>query len=464
MNSKYIIVSVCFILLYATLGFSCKKFIETDAPRTDLVRETVFKNNSTANAAMLDVYVQLKSFGFANGSQYGLSFLGSISSDEMNNYVKNRHEEFQQFNDNNLEPNNFILEQNWASLYRSIYQANSIIEGLATSAGVSTVLKNQLEGEAKFIRAFCHFYLVNLWGDVPLVLSTDYKLNNSISRTSKDLVYQQIISDLKEAQNLLSDNYLVSDNERVRANKGAATAMLARVYLFNNDWLNAENEAKSIINNNGLYGLEPDLMEVFRTTSKEVIFQLWSNNYPTEFSTFFVHPAVGGPRFGAMRVEFVDSFVPDDQRRLIWIQDVFHNGTTFYRMAKYISFAVPPDDFSTVLKVSEQYLIRAEARAKQGKITGPNSAETDINIIRTRAGLDPTTAANQSDMLLAIENERKHELFGEWGHRWLDLKRTNRASDILSPIKPNWQAYKELFPIPEPQLINNPNIIQNPGY
>ena len=121
-------------------------------------------------------------------------------------------------------------------------------------------------------------------------------------------------------------------------------------------------------------------------------------------------------------------------------------------------------DLSTVLRLAEQYLIRAEARAKQGKITGVNSAESDINVIRNRAGLGNTTANTQADILLAVEQERKSEFFTEWGHRWFDLKRTGRTTAILSPYKPNWQASKELFPIPESQLINDPNITQNPGY
>ena len=174
-----------------------------------------------------------------------------------------------------------------------IYKSNAIIEGLSSSSGVSENLKNQLMGEAKFVRAFCHFYLVNLWGDVPLILTTDYKTNNSILRTEKGQVYQQIIADLKDAQGLLANDYSFSDNQRIRANSAVATALLARVYLYKEDWANAEAEATAVINNTAQYNLEPNLANVFRTTSKEAILQMWSQIYPQEFSTFFVHPAIG---------------------------------------------------------------------------------------------------------------------------------------------------------------------------
>ena len=99
----------------------------------------------------------------------------------------------------------------------------------------------------------------------------------------------------------------------------------------------------------------------------------------------------------------------------------------------------------------------------QGKLSGSSSAVSDINVIRRRAGLADTEALSQAEVLLAIEEERKKELFVEWGHRWLDLKRTQRANLILAS-KPNWSPTDLLFPIPESELLNNPNLIQNPGY
>jgi hypothetical protein len=116
-----------------------------------------------------------------------------------------------------------------------------------------------------------------------------------------------------------------------------------------------------------------------------------------------------------------------------------------------------------VLRLAEQYLIRAEARANQNNIAG---AVDDINVIRTRAGLPAVSQGVSKDQcLLAIEQERRIELFTEWGHRWFDLKRTNRADAVLSTLKsPNWQSADRLYPIPQSELETDVHLNQNPGY
>ena len=108
-------------------------------------------------------------------------------------------------------------------------------------------------------------------------------------------------------------------------------------------------------------------------------------------------------------------------------------------------------------------MIRAEARAQLNKIS---EAQEDINAIRHRAGLPDTQAADKNALLQAIELERKHELFTEWGHRWFDLKRTGRVDEVLSTIKAQWTPTAALYPIPEIQILNNPSMKnqQNPGY
>jgi len=115
------------------------------------------------------------------------------------------------------------------------------------------------------------------------------------------------------------------------------------------------------------------------------------------------------------------------------------------------------------LRLGEQYLIRAEARAQQNNISG---SQTDLNVIRRRAGLTNTTASDQPSLLAAILDERRHERFCEWGHRWLDLKRTNKVTSTFSsiPYKSAYQPYQQLYPIPIYELATNPNLTQNPGY
>ncbi len=132
------------------------------------------------------------------------------------------------------------------------------------------------------MRAFYYFYLVNLYGDAPLVLSTDYATNSLITKSSKEQIYQQIIFDLKEAQSLLSDKYIKGDGksvyengaeERVRPNKWAAIALLSRTYLYLQDWVNAEEQASLVLANTTQYQLQ-SLDSVFLKNNGEAIWQL----------------------------------------------------------------------------------------------------------------------------------------------------------------------------------------------
>jgi starch-binding outer membrane protein, SusD/RagB family len=447
---------ICFLIASSLL--SCDDFVKIDPPRTDLIRSTVFDSDATAEAAVLDIYYTLKTTGFASGTSSSISLLGSLTSDESLFVGRNAVQEFKQFNDNSIQSNNSLLAKLWSDLYATIYKSNAVIEGLEMQNGVSESMKNQLVGEVKFMRAFCHFYAVNLWGDVPLILTTAYELNSKTFRTPQEQVYQQILADLQEAKELLSDEYTISNNERVRVNKGAATAFLSRAYLYLEEWERAEEEATTVIDNVSQYSLEPDLSLVFRGTGSEPILQLWSDQFPNDRNTFYIYS--GGPNFGTLRTDLINSFESGDQRSAVWVQKRVVQGVTYYGSRKYFDFSTPPLDYSTILRLSEQYLIRAEARAKQDELA---EAMVDVNVIRERAGLPELNLSSQSDILDAISRERRFEFFTEWGHRWFDLKRTGKANEVLSPIKPDWNSEDLLFPIPEIQIINNPEITQNPG-
>src|SRR5690606_2304006 len=129
--------------------------------------------------------------------------------------------------------------------YNTIYQCNAALEGLNVSGTVDDELKKQLEGEVLFIRAFTYFNLVNLYGGVPLILSTDYSENSLASRNTKEECYQKIITDLKKAMGLLAPDY--RDGVRTHANRFAAQALLVRLYLYLEDWSRAEELASDVI-------------------------------------------------------------------------------------------------------------------------------------------------------------------------------------------------------------------------
>jgi hypothetical protein len=168
----------------------------------------------------------------------------------------------------------------------------------------------------------------------------------------------------------------------------------------------------------------------------------------------------------------MNDFEPNDQRRKIWTDstpspNVYpYYAVPYYYATKYkdqVASGTTITEYYTLLRLAEQYLIRAEARAQQNKTA---DAAADLNVLRKRAGLPNTTASSQTDLLTAIAHERRIELFAEWGHRWFDLKRTGKASGVLSvlPTKQPWSDNSLLFPINSLELTNGPGLEQNPGY
>jgi hypothetical protein len=454
-------------------NLSCKKFVSVAPPITSLVSTSVYATNRTAASAVTGIFITMAGNSIGGGN-YGISVLSGLSADELKLSASSPDNILNHSYINALQSNDF--SGFWNDLYNCIYQANSAITGISTSKGVTPSMAQQLIGEAKFIRAFCYFYLVNIYGDVPLVLSVDYKMNATISRSSKDEVYQQIVADLKDAQSLLADNYLTpsgtSTSSRVRPNKAAASALLARVYLYQQKWSNAEAEATTVISNTN-YSLLTDLNSVFLATSEETIWQLEipDNGLNTADGAAFLPSYLnsGGPD-GNYPISLQDSlalgFEPGDLRKSNWTTSLTVGSTTYYYPFKYKLYqGTPTTEYPIILRLGEQYLIRAEARAQQGNTDG---SQADLNIIRNRAGLTGTTSTTQEALLFAIQKERQYELFTEYGHRWFDVKRTGTVDALMTKVSPQkggtWRTTAQLFPIPFTEIQADPNLTQNPGY
>lgn len=452
-----------FLLVLCLTLNSCKKLIAIDPPSKQLSSTTVFSSDGTAEATIIDVYAKFGSQSyFGGGWNTSLTYYGTLLADEMNYYSYTSGSTYEFFQGTTVA-NNGAASSFWNTCYSFIYSVNATLEGLQASAGVSPAVKTRLSGEAKFFRALCHFYLVSLFGDVPFVETTDYKVNSLITRMPAAEVYKKVIADLIDAVNELPDDYISTD--RIRANKWVATAFLARAYLYAGEWAKAEQTATTVIDHTAKYGLTP-LNDVFLMNSREAIWQVpreGANLYTGDGQLFNI---TSTPSYVALTNNFLTAFETGDSRRSNWVGNITTNGTTYYFPFKYKGYYgnAAGKEFSTVLRLAEQYLIRAEARARQNKVTGANSAEADVNTIRNRAALANTTATTQSAMLDAILQERKVELFSEWAHRWLDLKRFNKSDAVLGPIKPGWTSTKVLWPIPYSELMRNPKLTPNPGY
>lgn len=460
MKPRYINILLFIVLIQGVLLPSCKKFIVVDDPNDQLNSDMVYSDSSTAVSAITGIYSEMLTSRnlFSNSS---VTLYTGMSADELYSYAPGLNEEFTK---NQITQVNHVNIDNsfWKPAYKYIYAANLAIEKLSQSKGLSDALKNQLLGEAKLIRAFCYFHLVNLFGDVPLILSSKYQDNASAPRISTASIYIQVINDLADAKNLLSADYVTA--ERVRPNKWTAAALLSRCFLYTNQWQNAATEANSIIATSA-YSLEADLNNVFLNTSTEAIWQLKPvrpgvNTYegleilptsPFSYPTYLVTANLRG------------SFETGDNRKNAWINSRVYNNDTLYFPFKYkVPNGPTLSEYYMVFRLAEQYLIHAEAALNLNNIS---DARADINSIRIRAGLGNTLANDIPSLKLAIEQERQTELFCEWGHRWFDLKRTGRANIILAPIKgTTWQPTDVLWPVPQQEINLNPSLTQNPGY
>lgn len=451
-----------FILLIIFSLFGCEDYLEVERPNSQIDQEAVFLDEGYATAAITSLYANLRDDVLLTGSSNGMSVLYGLYTDELN-YYSNSGSDFEAFYNHQIIASNSLVLNLWSSSYNLIFNCNSAIEGITLSSSLSEEVKKQLKGEALFIRALTHFYLVNLFGDVPYIRTTDYILNGQVSRMEVDMVYDYILDDLILAKSYLEETYITG--ERVRANKYVVSALLARVYLYLENWEAAEAESSSLINASSLYYFEDSIVNEFLNDSETTILQLNPKNKgdnTQEAGTFIF--SSGSPGLVALTPELVQLFETGDLRREHWILEVIDNSNIWYAPYKYklqentgVSM-----EYSIVFRLPEQYLIRAEARLQLGNII---AAKEDINIIRSRAGLPDTTVSSTMALMEVILHERQVEFFAEHGHRWFDLRRLNKADEVLGPIKSNWQMTNVLMPIPETELLLNPNLApQNNGY
>ncbi|MFX1708941.1 RagB/SusD family nutrient uptake outer membrane protein [Chitinophaga sp. CC14] len=485
-------------LFWSMLHSSCRKLIAIPAPVNTITTTQVFSTETKANAAMAGVYsVMINGDKMFNTLLVGQSFfsaglvtiMGGLSSGEMYNYAGSDEQALYVLSTNKLgiyqaEKANMA----WETAYKTIYAANSVIEGIAASTALALrdSTRKALTGEAKFVRAFSYFYLTNLFGDVPLALTVDFNQTRNMPRTPQQQVYQQIVADLKDAEANMPESYPTSNGERVRPNKATATALLARVYLYLGEYVNAVAAATTLIDNTAAYGLETDLTHVFLKESREAIWQLKQTttdaslkNATPEGYQFLPLVFITGSSNFVLSDQLLKVFEEGDQRYVAWTDSTNNSNATgtFPGITHYPSkykigsgngaFGADAKEYYVVFRLAEMYLVRAEAAANGGP-GGTATAIADLNVIRHRAGLGDLPAnLTAVQVKAAVAKERQTELFAEWGHRWFDLKRTGMAHDVLSAmqLKQPWLGdYQLLYPIPVSEIIANHFLTQNPGY
>lgn len=464
------ILSVLFLFAILQVMTSCEDYLEVDTPNYKIDSKTVFANDQTARSALQGVFNQLFNTSFANGGSQSVSFIAALSADTY--ALTSTTQDLVEYHQNQISSDNNYNLILWSGAYNIIYQTNALLKGVKGNSLLSNELVHQIEGSSKFIRAFTYFYLVNLYGEVPLILDTDYEQNALAIRTSTDTVYAQILEDLKDSAVLLGKNY--PEGDRTQPNRFAALALLARINLFLGNWAEAENYSSQVIEASTYYEILDDPNQVFLANSREAIWQIspigWGNSFThtRDGNLLIKTPTSYNPV--VLSESFLKIFTnPYDKRYESWVSPFVNEEDTLYSPYKYkVQYDASGgsiSEYSMVLRLAEQYLIRAEARTRMGAIPG---AIEDINKIKYRAGIpiidESQYNITESKLLEEILLERRRELFSEWGHRWFDLQRFDISEILENKDNSHWTISSNLFPIPSDDRMKNPNLTQNTGY
>ncbi|WP_336703172.1 RagB/SusD family nutrient uptake outer membrane protein [Chryseobacterium indologenes] len=444
------------VLLFFVLLFSCEKLLEVETPSNQIGKDKVFEDVQTANAALAGLYAGLRDNSPLSGESLG-PLLG-VYTDDLDSYVLTDTNGVLVLYHNQQTDTNSTVYSVWSTAYQHIYSANAIIEGVKASA-LPVNEKNRIEGEALLVRSILLFYLQQVFGAVPYPVTTDYTINQSLPRVETGEVLSRLEMDLSRCAELLQDQY--RDEERVYPNRKAAELMLAKVYMLEQKWAQGETILKTILGS-PLYSFQNDLSKVFQKDSKHILWQLKPANPGDPVKEAMLYYFSGAaPTTYALSESLLNSFEAGDLRKQQWMIPVMAGGTTWYRVNKYKNTTVNNTEDSIVFRLEEVYLLLAEALTQQNKTA---EALLYINPIKQRVGLSPLVSVSKEVLLSEILLENRREFFTETGHRFLDLKRNNRLND-LQAVKPNWQSFHNVWPIPQKDLLLNPNLNpQNNGY
>lgn len=436
------------LLLFSLLGaLSACNVLDVD-PADKIPGNEAYKTKADIETGILGSYAQLQSLSY-----YGRTYLtfSDLAADNLIHPTDATATDYAEVDNNVMLSTNGAIEGLWNSIYLAINAANSVVTKVPTMSDMTDAEKSAAFAELYFLRGLNHFNLMNYFGAIPIKTKPTVGTDSvNIARSSMGDVYKQILSDLSFAE-----QHLEVSSTKIRATKYAATALLARVYLYQKDYENAYKKANEVIQKGG-YSLIQNYGDIFaKEGNAEIIFEVEFDEVNRNRIAEYNFPKTLNGR-GEVKPDqsLISAYEEGDLRDSL---SIAYSGTYPYA-AKYTDLSLG-DHNVIVLRLAEMYLIRAEAAAHLP--TGVVSdVQADVNVIRKRAGLDGTDANTMDGLILAIEQERRSEFAFE-GHRWFDLVRTGRASTVLPHITKSTQL---LFPIPLSEVTYNKKMTQNPGY
>ena len=500
--------------LFLVFSFSaCEDFLDQPV-KGKQVLSNYFSNEDECMKALSGCYASLSPQDWWENDFFYM--VGDICSDDAfkGNSIEGDQRDFGNLAQFNITPQNEWIEIKWRYTYEMIYRTNLVIENVA-KAPISDELKTQIIAEAKFLRAFAYFEAVKNWGDVPLITEPLTAEDPIQQRKPASEVWAQIEKDLTEAAEQLPEKSAQNSVEIGHATKGAALAYLAKAYVYQKKWDDAQKMAQRVISSNE-YNLNDPFNRVWNINNpngNESIFEI-QNAYNELYDTGSALPVLsrsradGGWGFCTPSSE-LDNFMGNDPRRNWTIikqgdyvdedhpqydTELSQNETGRINRKYYLGLADRPVDEEhkrsglnhILFRYADLLLLHAEAAwHNNDEIT----AKSSLNAVRNRVGLEPKTSAGQ-DLLLDIYNERRMELAME-GHRYYDLKRQDGISQPGTPrIKEVMEAFVNynmtvnsdydggnnqgilfdvnkhtLFPIPQVEIdLSEGALLQNPNY
>ena len=497
------------LALITTTIFSCSDFLEEDN-QSSLNPNSFYKTGTHAESALNAVYATTRDVfgGFSGGNSTNWHLLEAVTGQSVNNSSSNPDLNSLvslSYNSNLIHARNV-----WAGTYKLVANANMVIENVP-AIFMSEDRKKQLLGEAYFLRAWAYFNAVRIWGDVPLITTPVGTGSDNFypERTSKEIVYDQIVSDLKFAE---AAGLPFTDTSG-RVSLAAVKSLMAKVYLTmagyplnkTEYYSEAATKAKEVIDFSSNIGLFDTYGEISLESNENTVEHIFSIQYAPNVSANYESlsflPAKNVTKGGATgwqtnlpETNFYNSFESGDLRkanRQGWFYtDYFVGGSgeltdlggphifKAFNVANFGSDTVDGNglgDFLnfSVIRFAEVLLIYAEA---SNEASGPSSDAIDaVKMVRDRAGLTTPSSFTKDSFRKLIWKERWHELCYE-RKAWFDMVRLKKAFNsktgdfddfvghtILSSNKALQEKHL-LFPIPELERINNPNLTQNSGY
>lgn len=464
----------CVMSILVLLLVGCENFLEEN-PESVIAPNNFYQTASDAKGAVNDVYNILNPL-----YNIWIIRIADTPSDEGTmGYNSNN------INDINMDQGNYTpdiqwLELWWADNYDGINRSNMAIANIP-EVDMDTDLRTRLVGEAKFLRALFYFNLVRAYGDVPLITEPTEDISNvEKPRTPKEAVYDQIVADLQDAEQVLPESYSGSDVGR--ATSGAAKSLLAKVHLTIENWQEAASKANEVINS-GTYALFPDYADLWKKENENTVEYIFSVQYKSDVMGSW-HSSLRAPRllpvargvtFGenVPEQEYYDSFRDDDYRKEVNYRTEMPN---YNNPDDTVTF--PPHDFKLfereaptvnggknypILRYADVLLMHAEALNEANGGPTPEAYDA-INQVRNRAQIPSLSGLSQEAFRDSVIQERSWEL-GLEGHRWFDLVRTGKLIPVLAgerglPV----EEHNLVYPIPQRELDTNPELTQNPGY